>query len=147
MPVHTSLSNNNKMSSSSAENFQERLLKILNEEMKTTYTSVYDALAALHKRDETPVNICGFRCDGSCTTCEQAEASLEAFFNPDTYRQWMTYGGDAETNEEMDEEMRQARAMDEMEEIQRANLWIDDREEGYSDDGYGLDWNESGYFD
>lgn len=144
------------MSSSSAETFQERLLKMLNEEMKSNYSSVFDALAALHKKDQVPINICGFRCDGSCSTCKQAEASLEAFFDSNTYRQvespqtverqQMTYAGD---NEEMDEEMRRAKALDEAEEIQRANAWdYDDQysDDGY-DDGYGLDWNESGYFD
>lgn len=142
---------------SSSQAFNERLLKMLNDEMKTNYSSVFDALAALHKKDQVPVGLCGFRCDGSCTTCKEAEASLEAFFNPETYRQTstpverqvMAYGGDAESNEEMDEEMRQARALDEFEEIQRANAW--EYDDQYSDDGYddryGLSWNESGYYD
>lgn len=143
-------------SSSTTETLQERLLKMLNKELNATYTSVIDALAALQEKDkQTPVGICGFRCDGSCSTCKQTEASLEAFFNPETRhqssedKQQMAYTGDAQGNEEMDEEMRQARAMDEMEEIQRANLlWVDDRDQDeYSDDGYGMDWNESGYFD
>ena len=49
-------------------------------------------------------------------------------------------------NEEMDEEARAAQEMDEIEQMNRNGYWADDGYNDY-DNGYGLDWNESGYFD
>jgi hypothetical protein len=149
------------MPSLSSETTQQKLLQLLNAEMRTNYSSFEEALRVFESGTLPAINVCGFRCDGSCATCDQAEANLSEFFGaakgvaeaeaelaePVDLRV-MAFGGD-ETNEEMDEEMRMARAMDEMEEIQRANAWEYDDRYSYNgyDEGYGLDWNDSGYFD
>lgn len=69
-------------------------------------------------------------------------------------------------DEEWEEKQRILRVLDEIEEARRRSEWADygdeedhymcqcdncagyyDDDDGYEDDGYGLDWNESGYFD
>jgi hypothetical protein len=122
------------------------------------------------------INICGLPCVGDCGTCVQSNADLNAFYGLTAAQpvaeapvevQVMVPAGDQSQNSALEA----AREVDAAEEAQRSGeaydyeqgdcdclecrmghvpeLWFSDREDdrdGY-DDGCGLDWNESGYFD
>lgn len=153
------------------------------------------ALEAWNNRtNEVPVNVCGFPCMGDCQTCTQSNADLQAFFAPEVAAPPAepeavvvraseasasvegTSSGPAD-DEQWEEAVLAARALDEAEEAARTGIWADDgrdydgpdrsdpaddddddydenasyyddrQDPYYQDDGYGLDWNESGYFD
>ena len=120
--------------------------------MEITFTTLEQQL------EQSDINICGLPCLGDCHTCVQSNADLSAFYGLASATE-----GDEESE---DRALEEARAMDQIEEAQRSGeaydyeeeeyhgfnchcdtcLSYEDERDGY-DDGYGLDWNESGYFD
>lgn len=132
----------------------------------------FTTLSQQQEHDHIAINICGTPCVGDCRTCVQSNADLSAFYGlpQETVAevQMMAYAGDEESE---DRALEEAKAMDQIEEAQRSGEAYDhdegdyyedenshefgchcygcvnyEDERGY-DDGYGLDWNESGYFD
>ena len=120
--------------------------------MEITFTTLSQEL------DQSAINICGTPCVGDCDTCVQSNADLSAFYG--LPQEPATEGEEDSENRVLEE----ARAMDQIEEAQRSGEAYDYEEEEYHgfnchcdtclsyeddryDDGYGLDWNESGYFD
>jgi hypothetical protein len=119
------------------------------------------------------VNICGLPCVGDCGTCVQSNADLNAFYG--LAESVPVAEAPVEVQvvavpESQNSALEAAREMDAAEEAQRLGEaydyeggdcdcrecqmgyapenWFDDREDDrYNDDGCGLDWNESGYFD
>lgn len=136
-------------------------------------TTILDAVSS--RTDE--INICGLPCPGTCESCVTAQANLTAFYAPEAPQPAPAVLPAPPTeDEEWEEYERAARARDEADESRRTGMWADngladiehrsladDNEEDdditswdmyddrqddyYEDDGYGLDWNESGYFD
>jgi hypothetical protein len=146
--------------------------------MNTSESTSLNFVTALDSRTDE-INICGLPCPGNCQTCVQSNADLSAFYGiaidapPATATAApieivvMAAAGD----EDLDDQARTARALDEVEASNRNGEWADqDDYDGdcdclecrngynpdlwedtrYNDDDYyggGLDWNESGYFD
>lgn len=150
----------------------ERMLSLVTEQLNSILNR---AVSGNNAADV--VGVCGFPCVGDCQTCTQSNADLEAFYassNPLAVVASASVEGPgpsvAEPAPEGNEDgaLEVARAMDALDEAQRSGEaydydeydgdcdclecrtghvpenWFDDRED---DDGYGLDWNESGYFD
>lgn len=138
---------------------------------QTTMEISFTTLAQAQEQEQPAINICGLPCVGDCATCVQSNADLAAFYAPAEI-QMMAPAGDEEPEE--DQTLEAARAMDAIEEAQRTGeaYEYDDEDDDYrgchcmdclnhddpdyipsyyyredQDEGYGLDWNESGYFD
>jgi hypothetical protein len=133
------------------------------------------SFTTLAQQNLSDINICGTPCVGDCGTCVQSNADLSAFYGltaPQSVAEApvevvvMAPAGDQSQNSALEA----ARERDAAEEAQRSGEaydyeggdcdcrecqmgyapenWFDDREDDrYNDDGCGLDWNESGYFD
>lgn len=127
--------------------------------------------------DAAAIGVCGYPCMGDCRTCLEAVANLEAFFAPEAPAPVATAAiasasvegsgpsraeaeeGAVEVGDE-DRTLENMRSLDLVEEMYRdphryddgyddgydEDAYYDDRDD-YEDDGGGLDWNESGYFD
>lgn len=113
----------------------------------------------LEQQNLSAINICGTPCVGDCGTCVQSNADLNAFYG--------VVEPEAAADESQNSILEAARERDFVEEAQRSGEAYDYDEEDdyrgchcidclnydypeddrYNDDGYGLDWNESGYFD
>jgi len=113
----------------------------------------------LEQQSLSAINICGTPCVGDCGTCVQSNADLNAFYG--------VVEPEAAADESQNSILEAARERDFVEEAQRSGEAYDYDEEDdyrgchcmdclnydypeddrYNDDGYGLDWNESGYFD
>jgi len=113
----------------------------------------------LAQQNLSAINICGLPCVGDCGTCVQSNADLNAFYG--------VVEPEAAADESQNSILEAARERDFVEEAQRSGEAYDYDEEDdyrgchcmdclnydypeddrYNDDGYGLDWNESGYFD
>ena len=113
----------------------------------------------LAQQNLSAINICGLPCVGDCGTCVQSNADLNAFYG--------VVEPEAAADESQNSILEAARERDFAEEAQRSGEAYDYDEEDdyrgchcmdclnydypeddrYNDDGYGLDWNESGYFD
>lgn len=192
------------------ETTRERILAIINEELASEFTDLAPAFRAWRENtDRDSIGVCGFPCDGGCSTCVESEAALTAFFAPevppvtpaeavvseasasvDGSGPSTTEATESEpsapsrvgtlavSTEDEDRALENARALDAVEEMIRSGEayevqimadagdeessdchcrecqmgyapenWFDDGDDGDDDGGYGLDWNESGYFD
>ena len=111
----------------------------------------------LEQQSLSAINICGTPCVGDCGTCVQSNADLNAFYG--------VVEPEAAADESQNSILEAARERDFVEEAQRSGEAYDyeggdcgchcmdclnydyPEDDRYNDDGYGLDWNESGYFD
>lgn len=150
---------------------RHQILTLVNQQLQTEFDDLLSAVRVFETRfqaSQSPLSFCGTPCNETCYSCTQTMSSLADFFrseaapaaaapepsappaaaSPELRAEppevmVMAYAGDEE-----DEELERARALDEIEAINNAvySYEQDYDDDGY-DNGYGLDWNESGYFD
>lgn len=153
---------------------RHQILTLVNQQLQTEFDDLLSAVRLFETRfqaAQSPLSFCGTPCNETCYSCTQTMSSLADFFRSDIVPaaaapepsappaaaspelqaepaelpevMVMAYAGDEE-----DEELERARALDEIEAINNAvySYEQDYDDDGY-DNGYGLDWNESGYFD
>ena len=126
----------------------------------------------LEQQNLSAINICGTPCVGDCGTCVQSNADLNAFYGVADAEPVPVAAPEPEApvgaaDQSQNSILEAARERDFVEEAQRSGEAYDYDEEDdyrgchcmdclnydypeddrYNDDGYGLDWNESGYFD
>jgi len=150
---------------------RHQILTLVNQQLQTEFDDLLSAVRIFETRfqqTQSPISFCGTPCNDTCYSCTQTMTGLAEFYSseettlpapsappaeaaaspelqsePVEPPEVMTYAGD-----EDDEELLHARAMDE---IEAMNRMVFSYEEDYDDDGYnngyGLDWNEGGYFD
>jgi hypothetical protein len=129
----------------------------------------------LEQQSLSAINICGTPCVGDCGTCVQSNADLNAFYGVADAEPVVVTAPEPEApvgaaDQSQNSILEAARERDFVEEAKRSGEaydyeggdcdcrecqmgyapenWFNDCEDDrYNDDGYGLDWNESGYFD